>query len=48
MNLKSAAAALAAFLDTDIPAFLWGSPGVGKSSIVRQIVAERKDRKSVV
>lgn len=42
MNLKSAAAALAAFLDTDIPAFLWGSPGVGKSSIVRQIAAERK------
>ena len=42
MNLSSAAIALARFLDTDIPCFLWGPPGAGKSSIVRQITDERK------
>lgn len=41
MNLKSASTALAAYLDADIPAFLWGAPGVGKSSIVKQVAAER-------
>lgn len=29
-------------IDAGLPAFLWGPPGVGKSSIPRQIAAERK------
>lgn len=41
MNLKSAAIALTAYIDADIPAFLWGAPGVGKSSIVKQIAGSR-------
>lgn len=41
MNLKSAAALLSAYLDADIPAMLWGAPGVGKSAIIKQIADER-------
>ncbi|SCM79890.1 conserved hypothetical protein [uncultured Pleomorphomonas sp.] len=41
MNLQTAAQALNAFLDADIPVMMWGPPGVGKSSIGRDIVAER-------
>lgn len=41
MNLMSAATALNVYLEADIPTMLWGTPGVGKSSIVRQIVDER-------
>lgn len=29
------------YMDQDIPAFLWGPPGVGKSDIIRQIANER-------
>lgn len=36
MNLIDTQAALAAYLSADIPAFLWGAPGLGKSDIVRQ------------
>jgi hypothetical protein len=42
MNLNDARAMLEAYLDGDTPAFMWGPPGVGKSSIVKQIVADRK------
>lgn len=41
MNLNDARGTLDAYLDHDIPAFLWGAPGVGKSSIVKQITADR-------
>lgn len=41
MNLKTASTALAAFIEADIPAFLWGAPGIGKSAIVKQIAGER-------
>lgn len=41
MNLETAASALNAYIDADIPAFLWGAVGVGKSSIVKQVAAER-------
>lgn len=34
MNLQNAQKTLAAYLDADIPAFLWGAPGIGKSDIV--------------
>lgn len=37
MNLKSAAIVANTYLSNDIPFMLWGAPGVGKSSIVRQI-----------
>lgn len=36
MNMIQASEALQAYISQDIPAFLWGSPGVGKSDIVRQ------------
>ncbi|KAB2699356.1 AAA domain-containing protein [Ochrobactrum sp. Kaboul] len=42
MNLKSATTLLNHFIDADIPAFMWGPPGVGKSASLRQIVTERK------
>lgn len=41
MNLQSAAAALNAFIDADIPVFLWGAPGIGKSAITQQVADER-------
>jgi hypothetical protein len=41
MNLSTATKALTAYLDADIPAFLWGAPGIGKSDTVRAIAAER-------
>ena len=41
MNLHSAISALTFYLDSDVPAFLWGAPGLGKSDAVRQIAAQR-------
>lgn len=41
MNLKTATAVLAAYIAADVPAFLWGPPGVGKSAIVRDVAKER-------
>lgn len=41
MNLKSAAQLLSVFLDADIPAFMWGPPGVGKSAVLQQIASDR-------
>lgn len=41
MHLKSAATLLSHMIDADIPAFLWGPPGVGKSAVTRQIADER-------
>lgn len=41
MHIKSAALNLTDYLDSDVPAFMWGAPGIGKSAIVRQIAAER-------
>lgn len=42
MHVKSAAELLEDYIDEDTPAFMWGAPGVGKSSVVHQIVAKRK------
>lgn len=41
MNLLDAAELLGLYLDTNIPAFLWGPPGAGKSDMVRQVAEER-------
>ena len=41
MNLKDAKRALTAYLDADIPAFLWGAPGVGKSDTIRSVANDR-------
>lgn len=41
MHLKAATTLLTHFIDADIPAFLWGPPGVGKSASIRQIAADR-------
>lgn len=41
MNLASAQGVLDAYLSADIPAFLWGAPGIGKSDLVRQVSKAR-------
>lgn len=41
MNPKQARSAIEILLDKDIPAHLWGPPGVGKSDTVRQIGESR-------
>lgn len=41
MNIKEASTALSSLLDHDIPAFLWGKPGVGKSQLIKQIAKLR-------
>lgn len=41
MNLSTAARMLSAYIDADIPAFVWGAPGIGKSDIVRATAAAR-------
>jgi len=41
MRTKDATRTLEALIDRKLPAFLWGAPGIGKSSVVRQI-AEAK------
>ena len=33
---------LTALVEQKVPTFLWGAPGIGKSSIVKQIADERK------
>ena len=40
MNLSDAKQALAAYIAADVPAFLWGAPGIGKSQVVAQLAAE--------
>ncbi len=41
MNLEQASRAAGAYLDADIPAFLWGAPGVGKSDAVAALARAR-------
>lgn len=41
MHLKAAATLLTTFIDADIPSFMWGAPGIGKSAITNQIAGER-------
>ena len=40
MNIHDAKEALSAYIAADIPAFLWGAPGLGKSEVVAQLAAE--------
>jgi len=40
MNAKELKIALEGLIQSQIPTFLWGSPGVGKSSVVAQIAKE--------
>ncbi len=42
MNAKELKTVLEGLIKSKIPTFLWGSPGVGKSSIVAQIANENK------
>lgn len=41
MNLNTATTVLDAYIDKDIPVFLWGAPGIGKSSIIAQNTNKR-------
>lgn len=41
MNLIQAERALAAYLAADIPVFIWGAPGIGKSDLVASVAAKR-------
>lgn len=40
MDIKNAKKAMLAYMQHDIPTFLWGAPGVGKSDAVRQVADE--------
>jgi len=40
MNAKNLKRSLSALVSKKVPAFLWGAPGIGKSSIVKQIAEE--------
>ena len=42
MNLKRAKELLSLYISADLAAFLWGMPGVGKSSLIKQHAKERK------
>jgi len=46
VNITSAIKAINTLLDADLPTMLWGSPGIGKSDIVRQ-VADAKGYKVI-
>ncbi len=41
MRIDQATTILGVYLDSDIPAFLWGAPGIGKSDLVAQIADRR-------
>ena len=41
MNITQSIKVLSTYIDSDIPAFLWGSPGIGKSDIVVGLAALR-------
>lgn len=41
MKASSLKKSLIAMIDSKIPVFVWGSPGVGKSSIIRQIANDK-------
>lgn len=41
MKPKEIKAALSHLVDEKVPLFLWGPPGIGKSSIVRQVAKEK-------
>ena len=41
MKAKELKESLAKLIDAKLPTFIWGSPGIGKSSIVKQIAKEK-------
>lgn len=41
MRASSLKSAIEALIEQKVPTFLWGAPGIGKSSIVKQIAKER-------
>ena len=40
MDIRNAESLLKAYMAADVPAFLWGAPGVGKSDLVRKIAKD--------
>jgi len=43
MNANRLKIALESLIDSKIPCFIWGSPGVGKSSLVAQIAKQKSE-----
>jgi len=41
MNAKNLSKSLERLIENQIPVFVWGSPGIGKSSIIKQIAEEK-------
>jgi MoxR-like ATPase len=39
MTIATAASCLRECVEADIPAFLWGAPGIGKSQAIDQVAA---------
>jgi hypothetical protein len=39
MTIATAASCLRECIEADIPAFLWGAPGIGKSQAIDQVAA---------
>ena len=42
MKASDVKSSIIAMIEQNIPTFLWGAPGIGKSSIIRQIADEKK------
>ena len=48
MKASNLVKSLKALIDQKVPTFLWGAPGIGKSSIVRQIADEKGLSKDIL
>ena len=44
MKAKEISQSLESLIEAQIPVFVWGSPGIGKSSIVKQIAEDKNKR----
>ena len=42
MQPKDTIETMRSLIDSKIPTFLWGAPGIGKSSIIKQLAREKE------
>ncbi len=42
MRASELTTTITALIEQKVPTFLWGAPGIGKSSIVKQIASEKE------